>query len=325
MALRRLGQWERSISVLERALVRDPNFVDAWVNLAVGLSDMSRDEEAIAAARRVIELDPNRAAGFNILGHASAQLGRLDEAAEAYRESERLGDPVAAGNRFLLLHSDPAADPQSIFKEHAAWGQHIEQSITRLPHDVVFDPARRLRIGYVSPDFRGHSVSFFIEPILRRHDRAQFEIICYGNVQDRDVITRRLRALPDHFVDIVPLSADEAAERIRLDKIDILVDLAGHTASNRLDVFAKARARAGVVPRLSRDDRIEINRLPADRRSLRSARRSRSLLHRAALAPARRVPLLPAAGGCRRPSSCANSTGPLPSPALTPSEKSPAR
>jgi protein O-GlcNAc transferase len=98
---------------------------------------------------------------------------------------------------------------------------------------------RRLKIGYVSPDFRGHSVAFFLEPLLKHHDRRQTELFCYAEVSWPDAVTERFRVLADHWVVTVGMSDAALAERIRNDGIDILVDLAGHMAKNRLLVFAR--------------------------------------------------------------------------------------
>ena len=110
------------------------------------------------------------------------------------------------------------------------------------PHTNDCIKKRRLRIGYVSPDFRAHSVAYFIEPVLKYHDSGHYEIFCYYNHTVEDSVTRRLRAHTDHWRTISGLSDDEAAQLIRKDHIDILVDLAGHTGNNRLLVFARKPA-----------------------------------------------------------------------------------
>jgi predicted O-linked N-acetylglucosamine transferase (SPINDLY family) len=104
------------------------------------------------------------------------------------------------------------------------------------------DPERPLNIGYLSPDFCTHSVAFFIEEVLAHHDRKKVKVFCYSNTPGADDFTQRFQELADHFRDIRPLSDDAAAEMIRKDKIDILVDLAGHTRNNRLLVFARKPA-----------------------------------------------------------------------------------
>ena len=111
----------------------------------------------------------------------------------------------------------------------------------------VREAARRLKIGYVSPDFRGHSVAYFVEPLLKGHDRQAVEVFCYAEVTRPDTVTAHLQGLVDHWLVTVGLSDEELAERIRADGIDILVDLAGHTANNRLRVFARKPAPVQVT------------------------------------------------------------------------------
>jgi predicted O-linked N-acetylglucosamine transferase (SPINDLY family) len=106
---------------------------------------------------------------------------------------------------------------------------------------------RRLRIGYVSPDFRQHSVAYFLEPVLGAHDRAAFEIFCYAEVEKPDDVTARMQRLADHWCDTSGTTEEELARRIAAEEIDILVDLAGHTRGNRLPVFARRPAPVQVT------------------------------------------------------------------------------
>ena len=108
-------------------------------------------------------------------------------------------------------------------------------------------PGHRLKVGYVSPDFRQHSVAYFIEPLLREHDRQAVEVYCYAEVTQPDAVTARLQAYSDHWLRTIGLSDHDLAERIRTDGIDILVDLAGHTARNRLRVFTRKPAPVQVT------------------------------------------------------------------------------
>jgi predicted O-linked N-acetylglucosamine transferase (SPINDLY family) len=104
------------------------------------------------------------------------------------------------------------------------------------------DPDRRLRIGYVSPDFRSHAVCSFSMPLISSHNRQEFEIYLYANVEDPDAITQEFRQQADAWRDIFGMPNDQAAQLIRDDQIDILIDLAGHTSGNRLLVFAQKPA-----------------------------------------------------------------------------------
>ena len=108
--------------------------------------------------------------------------------------------------------------------------------------DIDRNPDRRLRIGYVSPDFRQHVIALFMQPILHHHDRTKFEIFCYADVPEPDFMTARLKADADVWVQTTGLSDADLARRIRADRIDILVDLTAHMARNRMLVFARKPA-----------------------------------------------------------------------------------
>jgi protein O-GlcNAc transferase len=140
----------------------------------------------------------------------------------------------------LCLNYDERSSNAELFEAHRAWDQRHGRAAP-LPMTYANDRAteRRLKIGYVSPDFRGHSVAFFLEPLLKHHDRRQIELFCYAEVSWPDAVTERFKGLADHWVVTVGMSDVALAERIRNDGIDILVDLAGHMAKNRLLVFAR--------------------------------------------------------------------------------------
>lgn len=131
--------------------------------------------------------------------------------------------------------------PEAIAAAHRSWGQRCTVFLLP-PIPNQHDSNRRLRVGYVSPDFRQHSVAYFIEPILAHHDPEQIETVGYANVAVPDTVTDRLRSLTNEWCDVYHLNDDRFAERVRADGIDILVDLAGHTGSNRLPVFARKPA-----------------------------------------------------------------------------------
>ena len=146
---------------------------------------------------------------------------------------------LAHSNLLLALNYDPQVDPAAVFAEHCRWGQMHGQA-ARLPLSPGKDrnPERRLRIGYVSPDLRQHAVMRYFEPVLVHHDPRQVEVFCYAEVANPDAVTARVQALAHHWRWTFGKSATRVAEEICADDIDILVDLAGHTAKNRLDVFA---------------------------------------------------------------------------------------
>src|SRR5262249_23292009 len=135
-------------------------------------------------------------------------------------------------------------DAPAISEECARFNQQHAEPLEKLiePHDNSRDAGRRLRIGYISPDFREHVDSFFTIPLLSNIDREQYEIFCYADVQTPDVLTGRLRGYADVWRSIVGFSDQEVADLVRRDRIDILVDLKVHTGNNRLLVFARKPA-----------------------------------------------------------------------------------
>jgi protein O-GlcNAc transferase len=172
--------------------------------------------------------------------------GDLDAAVTAYRQALTL-DPDFAdahSNLLLCLHYRPDVDAAELFAEHQRWGEQHGAPLAAMiaTHANARDPKRRLRIGYVSPDFRAHSVSHFIAPVLAHHERRHFEVYCYYNAHQVDATTERLKGLADHWRNIAHLTDAEVAALIGQDGIDILVDLAGHTAHNRLLLFARKPA-----------------------------------------------------------------------------------
>jgi predicted O-linked N-acetylglucosamine transferase (SPINDLY family) len=143
------------------------------------------------------------------------------------------------------MHFDPEQTPDAIFERHRAFGEQLAAAVAgrRAPASERCrgrrDPERRLRVGYVSPDLCAHAVSHFIEPVLREHDPAAVEVHCYSDAPRPDAVTERLARLVPHFVPTAGWSHDTLHDRVRADGIDVLVDLAGHTAKNRLPVFAR--------------------------------------------------------------------------------------
>ncbi|WP_224959675.1 O-linked N-acetylglucosamine transferase, SPINDLY family protein [Geomonas subterranea] len=237
-ALRQLGQLERAAAAFAQALRIEPGFGEARINLALLLKEALRLTEAEALLRAGVELAPGSVRlAYNLANVLHAQ-GRSLEAVAAYRETLRL-DPDhldARQNLLFALHYAPQFTRRGIYAEHLK----AARSRPFRPHRQTVDrPHRggRIRVGYLSPDFRGHAVASFIEPVLKQHDRDRFEIFCYANVPAPDATTGRLRELSDQWRDIHGMADHNAAALIAGDGIDILVDLAGHTSGSRLPVF----------------------------------------------------------------------------------------
>ena len=158
----------------------------------------------------------------------------------------RLSPDHADAHSSLLyaLHFHPDYDTRMIYDEHRRWDQQHAEPLKKFiaPHTNNRDPDRRLRIGYVSPDFRNHVVGQNLRPLLRQHDHGQMEIFCYANVVHPDALTLQLQGYADVWRNIVALSDVQAVDLIRQDQIDILVDAAMHMGNGRPLLFARKPA-----------------------------------------------------------------------------------
>jgi protein O-GlcNAc transferase len=250
-ALRDHGQLDEAVAAYQHAIALRPRYAEAYRNLGNALRDCGRFDQAIDAFEQAIVLNPNYAKAISSLGNALKDLGKLDAAIAAYRQAVRLDstDADVHSNLVFSLNYDPQSSAQSIAEELWRWDQQHAQPLAKFiqPHTNSFDPARRLRIGYVSPDFREHVVARNLLPLFSHHDHQQFEVICYSQVPFPDAMTQQYQRLADGWRNIVGLSDEQLALQIRKDRIDILVDLALHTASNRLRTFARKPAPVQVT------------------------------------------------------------------------------
>lgn len=249
------GRLEEAIRLLERAVKLQPRLTPAYCNLAMLEAALGRIDEACANYRRALEIEPDRADVRHGLGVALLRGGRLDEAIGALREAAKAkpGDAAYASDVVFHLHFHPAHDGPTILAEARAWDRaHGDGAVdrvvlerTRGPDTIpapLMNRDRRIRVGYVSPNFRRHCQAFFLFPLLAHHDHDRFEIHCYSDVARPDEWTGRLLALADHAHGVSGMSHAALAERIAADGIDVLVDLTMHMADGRLPVFARRPA-----------------------------------------------------------------------------------
>jgi predicted O-linked N-acetylglucosamine transferase (SPINDLY family) len=242
--LREMGCLEQAESSLLDAVGIRPDFAEAHAGLGMVLRAMGRHAQAESSARRAIALKPDYAEAHNDLGVALIGLGRLLEAEGSLRQALAL-DPslaVAQGNLVYLLNCIHGRTPAEIYAEHREFARRFCPPADARPHPSSRDPERRLRVGYVSADLRHHSLAFFIEPVLASHDRTHFEIFCYSNSAHSDAVTERLRSSADEWREVHALDDETLAGLVREDGIDILVDLSGFSANNRLTAFARKPA-----------------------------------------------------------------------------------
>jgi len=238
--LKDLGRIDEALTDFDAAIRLKPDFAEAHSNRGVALKDLGHIDEALAAWDDAAHLQPDYAEAHYNRGIALKDLGRLDEAMAAYDTSIHLEPDFADAhsNRLMSMHYWDCATAGDIFAAAREYGARFD-GITGSPSPAAgLDPERRLRLGYVSGDLGAHPVGYFLAPVLANHDRSQVEIFCYSALDRRDDLALRLRSFADHWRTLVGLSDEEAAARIRADAIDILVDLSGHTAHNRLRMFA---------------------------------------------------------------------------------------
>ena len=219
-----------------------PNNVAAYNNMGKALHDQDKLNEAVLCYGNALKVKPNTATTLNNMGLVLQDQGKLREAVEYFRRALKI-DPrlVKAYSNFLLsLLYASEYDLDFIFAEHKKWNDLYGHPSMKRPAMHVNSPKqdRRLRIGYVSPDFRNHSCAWFIEPLLEFHNRDKVEIFCYSEVKKGDNVTERIRELSNSWYCTQGISDMEVAKQICSDGIDILVDLAGHTKGNRLPIFA---------------------------------------------------------------------------------------
>jgi predicted O-linked N-acetylglucosamine transferase (SPINDLY family) len=245
-ALRDIGQIADALASYRRALELDPGYADASCNLGLVLQDLKQFDEALACYHRALAIRPEFAEAYSNLGDALKDLGQIDEAVAHYRRALAIKpDFVSAYDNLLMaLQFTTKITAQDLFEAHKRFGEQYEAPLkSRWPmHTNSREPDKRLKIGYVSGDFRQHAVAYFIEPVLANHDKTQVEVFCYANSRMQDAVTDRLKAVADHWQPCAGMSDDELAQRIQADGIDILVDLSGHTAHNRLLTFARKPA-----------------------------------------------------------------------------------
>jgi predicted O-linked N-acetylglucosamine transferase (SPINDLY family) len=269
------GKFDDSLDFFRRAIALDPNCVQAYNNLGATLLQLNTLDEAIEAFERAIELsqgdakaeahynlgttllqrhqieramvslgkaleaDPSHAGARNNFGVALQDKGQVEEAVAAYGQV-MAATPEYAGaysNKLMAMHYIETYTNDDVLKVALAFGTTFDRPDPRPFFGRDLSPERRLRIGYVSGDFNVHPVAFFLASSLEAHNREKFEIFCYSNWLHEDELTAQLRAHGDQWRVIVGASDEDAAQKIRDDEIDILVDLAGHTNKTRVNLF----------------------------------------------------------------------------------------
>lgn len=218
-------------------------------NLGIALGRQGRFQEAADAFGRGAALAPARAEIHRNRGLVLLRQGRTPEARACYERAVTLApaDAEAHSNLIFVLDLDPAASATDTAAERRRWGaRHGHASVVEAQHRNT-DPERRLRVGYVSADFRLHSAADVLAPVVLGHDRDAVEVICYSGTVEPDAVTERFRAGADGWRETLGVADDALAAMIRADAVDILVDLSGHSTGNRLPVFGRRPAPVQVT------------------------------------------------------------------------------
>ncbi|MCF8476019.1 MAG: tetratricopeptide repeat protein [Pseudolabrys sp.] len=234
------GRLDDALAHYQTALSLRPNYPESHNNFGNALKTQGKLADAEAQYRRALALLPDYPEAHNNLGNVLKDSGRLDDALQSYERACSLRPEflTASNNLLMSLHYSTRHSEADFFAQARAYARHLGQDGPSRVFANTPDPQRTLRIGYVSADFRDHPVGYFLDRVLPAHAKAAVAVTCYSNNAYADATTARLRAAAGQWRDIAGTSDAAAADLIARDGIDILVDLAGHTADNRLRLFA---------------------------------------------------------------------------------------
>jgi predicted O-linked N-acetylglucosamine transferase (SPINDLY family) len=239
------GDYATAASLIERSLQLEPRHALALSNLGVAYRALKRFDAAVDVLRKAVALDPNFADAWGNLGQTLARSGQMREAVASSKRALAI-DPNRLGLQSALLFAEnyvAESDPFEMADRARAVGALIAAKIpARTSHPNDRDPDRRLRVGLLSADLRAHPVGRFLSAVLPALDPAKVELFAYSNTDEEDAVTDVLRPAVPHWLNVHALSDRDLEARIVADRIDILVDLSGHTSGNRLMVLARRPA-----------------------------------------------------------------------------------
>jgi predicted O-linked N-acetylglucosamine transferase (SPINDLY family) len=245
--LRERGLLDESEDLCRQAVNLNPNEPELWTHLGNTLHKRGRYDDACGSYRQALALDASCTTALAGIGNTLREQGALDEAIKWLLKGLEQGAAARFDNTYwacllFTLNYNPRVSCAESFAYHQRFGAAVARRNAALDWRApaftnTREPGRRLRIGFVSPDFRVHSCAYFLLPLLSNLDRVAFEIVCYAEVVRPDEVTERFRKLADQWCDTVGMSDRELAMQITADGIDILLDIAGHTENNRLPVF----------------------------------------------------------------------------------------
>ena len=251
LSLQELQLFDAAVASYEKAIEKRPNYAEAYYNRAISFQSLKQFYAAELSYSKAISFKRDYADAYNNLGTVLQTQGKLDNAIESFRKalSIKTNNSVIFSNLLFSLIYHPDKSAEEIFSVYQEYEDRFGEPCRKFWRDHTNDreTMRRLKVGYVSPDFRSHSVPLFLEPLLAHHDKGAVEVYAYAELIREDAVTARCKRYVEHWIPTLGLSDAAMAERIRADGIDILVDLAGHTDKNRLGVFALKPAPVSVT------------------------------------------------------------------------------
>jgi protein O-GlcNAc transferase len=236
---------DAAIAAYRHAIGLAPGAAEAYFGLGNALYQRRSHDLAIEAFGQCLRLAPDYAPALVNLGNALKDVGLLDEGLQCFRQSYDISPtPAAADNLLYVPHFHPGFDAAMIVAAHREWNRrHVAPLVKFIPpHRIDRSPQRRLRIGYISPDFRDHPAILLVLPLFKNHDRGGFDIYLYSDTSAPDGMTQEARATAAFWRETYGLSHAQVAELVRQDQIDIFVDLTLHMGGNRMPVFARKPA-----------------------------------------------------------------------------------
>ena len=242
VGLLEIGSFKKAELSFREALVLKPDYSEAYTNLGVVLQKLGKFDEAENHHRKAIFFNPKNVSAYINLGVTLKELYRFEEAVENYDKAIKLNpnSSTAYTNKNFCLNYSANLSPTFIYQQHLEFGKQFgnkqNNNLFALKKRII--SKEKLRIGYVSGDFRNHSIVYFFEPLLNYHDANMFETFCYYNNNIFDNFTEIIKNKTDNWRNIFSVSDVDVSNIIKNDNIDILIDLSGHTGQNRLKLFA---------------------------------------------------------------------------------------
>jgi len=246
-----LKRYKEALESYDRAIVLNQNYAEAYYNCGNMLLKIKSYDDAIERYEKAIKVKPDFAEAYHNRGHVLSELAMFEKAEKSYRQALLIKSDYSEvySNLLFMMNYSFTANPIQILSEARQFEKIFlsaddlsSQNAVQNKFSLHNKHPSRLRVGYVSGDYRQHAVSYFVEQLFAMHDRSRFEIFAYTTNDQHDSVTQQLQCTVDHWVELIELSDAESVQRIQDDLIDVLIDLSGHSAHNRLGIFTRRAA-----------------------------------------------------------------------------------